>query len=80
MRWARGARETQANPLPGFTNIPLCELRQQLEQLPRDVQIVVSCNVGRTAYFATRMLQQKGFDAALLPGGWSTWRLLPKKQ
>lgn len=61
--------------IPGFVNIPLDELREHLDELPRERPVVVSCAVGLRGYFASRILTQHGFgDVRNLSGGYTTWR------
>lgn len=50
-------------------NIPLDELRERLDELPKDRSIHVSCAVGARANNAVRLLNHHGFDASILPGG-----------
>jgi NADPH-dependent 2,4-dienoyl-CoA reductase/sulfur reductase-like enzyme/rhodanese-related sulfurtransferase len=54
---------------PRAINIPLAQLRARLAELPRDREILVICRSGQRAYYATRMLLQKGFKARTLSGG-----------
>ncbi len=54
---------------PRAVNIPLAQLRARLDELPRDREIQVICRSGQRAYYATRMLLQKGFNARTLSGG-----------
>ena len=65
--------------MPGFVNIPLGEVRSSLEKIPKEKEVVVTCNVGKTAYFAARILVQEGYRVSLLPGGWNTYSILPDK-
>ena len=44
--------------------------------MPRDRQIAVYCQVGQRGYLATRILQQAGFQAANVGGGYKTYQLL----
>lgn len=61
--------------IPGFVNIPLDELREHLDELPRERPIVVTCAVGLRGYLACRILTQHGFmDVRNLSGGYTTWR------
>ncbi len=69
--------EHHAGTLPGAVNIPLGQLRQRLEELPRDREIQVTCAVGQRAYYACRLLRQNGFHATLLSGGYRTFKTLP---
>jgi len=71
----RTPAEFAAGPMPGAVNIPLDELRQRLEELPRDRPIAVYCQVGQRGYLATRILRQAGFQAANVGGGMKTYRL-----
>jgi len=61
--------ELAVEQVPGAVNIPLHELRQRLDELPRDREILVICRSGQRAYYATRLLMQKGFDARVVSGG-----------
>jgi len=54
---------------PRAINIPIGQLRSRLAELPRDREILVICRSGQRAYYATRMLLQKGFKARTLSGG-----------
>jgi NADPH-dependent 2,4-dienoyl-CoA reductase/sulfur reductase-like enzyme/rhodanese-related sulfurtransferase len=55
-------------------NLPLGQLRQRYQELPRDREIWVSCGVGQRAYYAVRFLQQAGLDVRNLSGGYQTWQ------
>lgn len=53
-------------------NMPLPQLRDRLAELPKDKPLHVYCGVGQRAYYAVRLLQQHGFDARDISGGWTT--------
>jgi NADPH-dependent 2,4-dienoyl-CoA reductase/sulfur reductase-like enzyme/rhodanese-related sulfurtransferase len=56
--------------LNGAVNIPLSQLRDRLDELPRDRRIVVYCQKGLRGYLAACALQGRGFKAvANLRGG-----------
>ncbi|MDO2946820.1 FAD-dependent oxidoreductase [Aeromonas simiae] len=59
--------------IPGAINIPLDELRGRLDELPKDKEFIVSCQVGLRGHVASRMLQQHGFRVKNLSGGFKTW-------
>ncbi|BCR35857.1 FAD-dependent oxidoreductase [Mariniplasma anaerobium] len=59
--------------LPGSVNIPLTQLRDRLDEIPKDRQIYVYCAVGTRGYTATRILTQKGFNAKNLDGGFKSY-------
>jgi rhodanese-related sulfurtransferase len=50
-------------------NLPLSELRDRLDELPRDADVVVYCHSGKRSYDAVRMLAQRGFSARSVLGG-----------
>jgi rhodanese-related sulfurtransferase len=62
--------------VPGAVNIPLPQLRDRVEELPRDRSIDVTCQVGQRAYYAVRFLTQRGYRAANLSGGFQTYRAM----
>lgn len=59
--------------IPGAINIPLNQLRQRLEELPRAKKLAVNCAGGQRSYYATRALRQLGFDAYNLTGGYRSY-------
>jgi NADPH-dependent 2,4-dienoyl-CoA reductase/sulfur reductase-like enzyme/rhodanese-related sulfurtransferase len=59
--------------VPGAVHIPLDQLRQRLNELPKDRTIYPYCGVGVRSYAATRILLQNGFSVRNLSGGWQTW-------
>ena len=69
----RDPDEFEEGHAPGAVNIPLPTLRSRLGELPRDREIQVYCGVGQRAYYATRILLQKGFRPKNLPGGMRTF-------
>jgi rhodanese-related sulfurtransferase len=71
----RTPEEFRAGHLPDAVNIPVDELRSRLGELPRDRELTVYCQVGQRGYLATRILQQSGFSATNVGGGYKTYRL-----
>jgi len=69
----RRPSEIARGAIPGALNIPVDEIRQRLNELPKDKIINLSCAVGIRSYIASRILQQKGFNAKSLSGGYSTY-------
>lgn len=66
----RGAAMAMASPLPvAAINIPLPSLRENLDRLDRSRPVVTVCAMGKTSYFAARVLAQEGFDVASFSGG-----------
>jgi rhodanese-related sulfurtransferase len=56
------------------------DLRQRLEELPRDREIHVICRSGQRAYYATRILLQNGFKAKNISGGMLARSVLMKEE
>lgn len=70
----RSASEHRAGSIPGATLIPVDDLRDRLDRIPRDRSILIHCAVGIRGHIATRILRQHGFaDVRNLDGGYTTW-------
>lgn len=65
----REPMEIAVESVPEALNIPLGQLREHLDELPRDREIHVFCRSGQRAYYATRILVQNGFNAKTVSGG-----------
>ncbi|MCL2683296.1 MAG: FAD-dependent oxidoreductase [Bacteroidales bacterium] len=61
------------NFIPGSLNIPLDDLRDRINEIPKDKPIYVHCHAGLRGYLALLILQQRGFDAKNLSGGYKTY-------
>lgn len=71
----RTTDEYALGSLPGAVNIPLDEIRDRLDELPKDKMIYVFCAVGLRGYLAYRILSQRGFENVRnLSGGLKTYR------
>jgi rhodanese-related sulfurtransferase len=71
----REQEEFRRGAIGAAINIPLHQLRQRVSELPKDRPIWVNCARGQRSYYAVRILQQHGFDASNLSGGYSTWEV-----
>lgn len=71
----RTAGEVAKGTIPGATNIPVDQLRSRLGELPRDKEILVTCQVGLRGYIGCRILMQNGFSCRNLTGGYKTYRM-----
>ena len=71
---ARSEQEFAGGAIPGAVNLPIDVLRSHLDELPHDRQLIAYCQVGMRGYLATRLLKQRGFDAANLAGGYKTYQ------
>ena len=69
----RGPEEFALGHIPGSINVPLAKLREKLGELDKSKTIALVCQFGLRSYFAERILQQYGFNAMTLSGGYLTW-------
>ena len=66
----RTADEFALGSLPGAVNFPLDELRNHLDELPRDKKLYLFCGVGLRGYLASNILLHNGFTEVYnLSGG-----------
>jgi CRP-like cAMP-binding protein len=70
-RWldVRVPSETKANGKAGAINLPLYLLRHKLDALDRETPYIVYCDTGRRSSAAAFILNQNGFQTAVLRGG-----------
>ncbi len=53
----------------GFINIPAAKIRNELDKIPEDKTVIISCLVGQTAYICARILKSCGYkDVKVLTG------------
>ena len=69
----RKPEELMLGMIDGAKNIPLQELRQHLNEIPKNKRVVVYCQTGQRSYFACRILKQSGYDVYNLIGGYKTY-------
>lgn len=60
--------------IPTSKNIPLTELRNRLDELPKDKTIYIYCQTGIRAYNAFRILAQNNFDVLNIDGAFRTYQ------
>ena len=65
--------EWNAGHAPGARHVPLGDLPNRLDSLPRDRQVVVVCRSGHRSSQATSFLVRSGFDVVNLDGGMRAW-------
>lgn len=65
--------EVAAWAYPIGVNIPLGQLGEHLDELPRDRTIVVACHVGGRSAVAAQALSEAGWVAENLTGGAVAW-------
>ncbi|WP_045405355.1 FAD-dependent oxidoreductase [Vibrio jasicida] len=60
--------------IEGAINIPVDQLRQRMNELPKDKEVVIYCQVGLRGNVAYRQLVNSGFKARNLLGGYRTYK------
>lgn len=60
--------------IDGAINIPVDQLRHRMNELPKDKEIVIYCQVGLRGNVAYRQLVNNGFKARNLLGGYRTYK------
>ena len=66
--------EHSMGAIPGSINIPVDDLRNRLDELPKNKDIIVYCAIGLRGYLALKILMQNGFTKVKnLSGGYKTY-------
>ena len=65
--------EWDAGHAPNAILLPTSQLLSRLEELPKDVTLLVVCHSGQRSFAATRFLNDAGYDAVNVLGGMSAW-------
>ena len=65
----RTAEEFARGHIDGFTNIPVDELRERLDELDKGKPVYVICQSGLRSYIACRILTGNGFECHNFSGG-----------
>ncbi len=69
----RTAGEAAAGPYPDALVVPVDDVRERLDEIPRDRPLVVACAAGQRAHTAASLLRGLGYDAVNLDGGYQTY-------
>lgn len=78
----RPASNYEDDAIDGSHNLPVYDelhggdetaLRERLDEVPSDRDVIVVCKMGIVAKRATSVLDEAGYDAATLAGGMSGW-------
>lgn len=62
--------------IEGTINIPVDELRKNMNTFSKDKKYYVTCQSGQRSYLACRILMQNGFEAYNLSGGYSVYQVV----
>ncbi|MCG7496675.1 FAD-dependent oxidoreductase [Vibrio sp. Of7-15] len=70
----RNPAELKNGYIEGAVNIPVDQLRQRMNELPKNKEIIIYCQVGLRGHVAYRQLVNNGYKAKNLLGGYRTYR------
>ncbi|MCD8574262.1 MAG: rhodanese-like domain-containing protein [Erysipelotrichaceae bacterium] len=72
--------EVKYGSIPNSTNIEIDQLRSRLNELPsKDTPIYVLCRVGHRGYVATMILNNLGYNAFNIDGGYDLYKAATMK-
>lgn len=69
----RESIERDMGYIKGSVNIPLGEIRNRLDEIPKNKEVYITCQVGLRGYLASRILSQNGYKVKNLDGGYKTY-------
>lgn len=73
----RTEKEFNNKTITGAVNIPVDEIRQRLDEIPKDKTIFIFCEIGLRGYLAQRILRQSGYqDVYNYSGGFSLYNMM----
>lgn len=71
----RTPKEYQKGAIDHSLLIPIDDLRKRINELDKNKEILIYCQIGLRGYLATRILMQHGFKVRNLSGGYITYQL-----
>ena len=69
----RNTNERHDQYIPGSIHIPMGQIPERIDELPRDRLIITQCGSGIRSMVVTSILKNHGFDVANLEGGIDAW-------
>ncbi|MGL5347044.1 MAG: CoA-disulfide reductase [Peptostreptococcaceae bacterium] len=72
--------EVATGDMPGTIHIPLGELRDRINEIPKDKEVYATCRVGHRGYIACRILEQLNIACTNIDGGVKTYYLVKSAQ
>ncbi|MGL6065421.1 MAG: rhodanese-like domain-containing protein [Fusobacteriaceae bacterium] len=70
----RANEQFLTNNIKGSINIPLYEIKQNIDNIPKDKVVVTYCNGGTSGGIAATILQEHEFKVLNLEGGFSNYK------
>ncbi len=71
----RTTTEYENGTIDGFINVPLDDLRNNLNKIDKNKKVYVTCQVGLRGYVGARILAQEGYDVYNLTGGYRFYKM-----
>ena len=72
---------TFESTIEGSINIPTSQIRDRLNEIPKDKKVVLFCNTGFQSYVASRILLQRGYtNVYSLSGGIELYNILKENE
>lgn len=72
--------EYNGGHVDGFVNIPVDEMRERIEEIPKNKRIYVMCQSGLRSYIAARILTNLGYDCFNFAGGYRFYSLIENER
>lgn len=69
----RTNEEVQKGIIPGANHIPLEELPDRINEVPKDKEHIMVCRSGNRSGKAAKHLEEKGFSTQNMTGGMMGW-------
>jgi rhodanese-related sulfurtransferase len=69
----RQPEEYRSGHIPGAKLIPLGQLHERMNELPKNQEIICVCRSGNRSMSATRQLASAGYNVTNLQGGMIAW-------
>ena len=70
----RTPEEYKAGHIPGAVNIPVSEIKERMNEVPKDKQVYVYCHSGKRAAKASAILAKAGFSVENIPESMQGWK------
>ncbi|HBI92019.1 MAG TPA: CoA-disulfide reductase [Terrisporobacter glycolicus] len=72
--------ELVTGSMPGSIHIPLGQLRDRLNEIPKGKKLYATCQVGLRGYVACRLLSQHGIKCTNIDGGVKTYQFVKRAE
>ena len=74
-------KEFEAGTIPNAINIPVDELRDRMNEIPKDRNTYIFCQIGLRGYIGQRILVQNGYENIKnVSGGYVLWKACTAEQ